>query len=245
MGPSRSQKTLTRFLAPGAREGQTYLLDPLESHHLQNVRRLKVGEEVLLLDLAGRELRAQIKKTGRRVLVEVKKTVREEKPPHPQVILLLPLLKKDLLSFLVEKAVELGLSRVIPYFSAYSVVKPKENLAEKLKARALQSLKQCGRLWPLEIEDPLPLASAVKTKASLKIAAYEKEKNKSLKEVLLSSPPPGSILLASGPEGGFAPDEKRLLEEASFVLVHLGEHILRAETAAFYLMSTAHFWLFL
>ena len=241
MGASRPQKTLARFLAPGATPGKTYLLDPSESHHLLRVRRARPGQELLLLDLEGRELLARLKKPGKEALVEVEKVVREEEPPGPEIVFLLPLLKKDLLSFLVEKAVELGVSRVIPYVSSRTVTRPGKHLREKLAARALQALKQCGRLWPLEITPPLPLKEAVRTQGELKILAYEREKERSLKEALKAERLQESLILATGPEGGFSEEEVALFEEAGFLTVHLGRHVLRAETAALYLMSVANF----
>ena len=246
MGAAKPQKALARFLAPGAVPGQRVLLDPKESHHLQHVRRLKEGAEILLLDLKGHEFKGRVQKLGRRVWVEVTELVREETPKSPELILGLPLLKKDHLSFLVEKAVELGLSRVILYFSKRTVVKPGPNLIPKLEFRAAQSLKQCARLWPLVIEGPKPLFQVAEEEASYKLVAYEKEKNLSLKEALNRIPSnPGKLFFLSGPEGGFSPEEVSFLQEKGFLLAHLGDKILRAETAAFYLISVAHLWFFL
>ena len=137
---------------------------------------------------------------------------------------------------------ELGISRVVPYVSSRTVTRPGKHLEERLKARALQALKQCGRLWPLEISPSLPLKEAVKTPGELKILAYEKEEGKSLKEALKVASPRKSIILVTGPEGGFAAEEVALFEEEGFLVVHLGRRVLRAETAAFYLMSLVNFW---
>ncbi len=233
-------------MAPGAVPGQRVLLDPQESHHLQHVRRLREGAEILILDLKGHEFKGRVQRLGRRVWVEVLELVREEAPKAPELVLGLPLLKKDHLSFLVEKAAELGVSRVILYCSRRTVVKPGPNLVPKLGARAAQSLKQCGRLWPLIIDGPKPLSSLAEEEVPYKLVAYEKEKSLSLKEVLKRIPSrPDKLLFLSGPEGGFSPEEASFLQQKGFFLVHLGDQILRAETAAFYLMSVAHFWFLL
>ncbi|NPA48557.1 MAG: 16S rRNA (uracil(1498)-N(3))-methyltransferase [Thermodesulfobacteria bacterium] len=243
MGASELQKALARFLAPGAKLGEPYLLSREESHHLREVLRLKEGAAVKLLDLQGREFLGRVEKLGREVLVRPEELLRAATPPDFEVSALIPLLKKENLAFLVEKATELGITRIIPYSSSRTIVKPKKNLREKLERRALQSLKQCGRLWPLEIFDPLSLEEAAQIEAELKVVAYEGEKKTPLKP-LFENFSGKSLLLASGPEGGFSQEEIDLLKEKGFLRASLGPLILRAETAAFYLMCTAHLFFF-
>ncbi len=243
MGASRSQKTLARFLAPKIELKSPYFLSPEESHHLKDVLRLKEGTWIRLLDLEGKEFLARVEKLGKKVLVRAEKILRQEPPPKVQVILLLPLLKKELLSFLVEKAVELGITEIIPFYSSRTIVKASPKLREKLEKRALQSLKQCGRLWPLKIYQPLSLREALSLEAEKKIVAYEREEKVTLKNILESFSAQ-KLLLASGPEGGFSEEEISLLKDAGFLSVSLGPLTLRAETAAFYLMCVSHLLFF-
>ena len=239
MGTSRSQKTLARFLAPGVKLNTLYFLDLEESHHLKDVLRLKEGDLIRLLDLGGKEFLARVEKLGKEVLVRAEEILREEPSEEIQTVFLLPLLKKDILSFLIEKAVELGVSEVVPYFSSRTVVRPSSNLVSKLQKRALQSLKQCGRLWPLKVARPLSLKEALFLEAERKIVAYEREEKTPLRG-LLEGFSGKRLLLASGPEGGFSEEELLLFKEAGFESVSLGPLILRAETAAFYLMCAVH-----
>ena len=237
MGDARSQKTLARFLAPEAFPGRKVVLPSEEAHHLRDVLRLRPGQEILLLDLRGAEYLGQVEKVSRReVLIRVQRLFRTEEPPRAEITFLLPLLKKDHLAMLVEKAVELWVKRVVLVKTARTVPRAGEGLREKLKRRADQALKQCRRLWPLEIKGPLPLPEAVLEPASRKIFAYEGGGEKIPGEVIRAE----RLLVFSGPEGGLAPEEVRLLEEAGFESVTLGPSILRAETAAFYLMCLAH-----
>ncbi len=236
MGDARSKKALARFLAPGATRGQKIFLSPEEAHHLRDVLRLRPGEEVLLLDTSGREFLGRVERIRRgEVLVAVGELVRTEEPPK-EITFLLPLLKKDHLSFLVEKAVELGIKRVMLVKTARTVPHAKEGIREKLYRRAAQALKQCGRLYALEIEGPLALEEAAKLPAARKVFAYEAGGEKLPAEALVAE----SLLVLSGPEGGFSPEEVRKLQEEGFESVTLGRYILRAETAAFYLMCMAH-----
>ncbi|WP_022853434.1 RsmE family RNA methyltransferase [Thermodesulfatator atlanticus] len=239
-------QSLTRFLAPGITLSKPYLLSAEESHHLKDVLRLKAGDKIILLDLAGQEFMGEILKiTKKGTLVKALTLLRREDPLFPQVIFLVPLLKKDWLSFLVEKAVELSVTEIVPVITERTVAKPKENLVKKLEKRALQSLKQCRRLWPLKINTPQSLAQVAEMDADLKIFAYEKEREKNPKEILKASSAFKKILVLTGPEGGFSEKEAAFLCEKGFIPTCLGQYILRAETAALYLMSIIHFMFFL
>jgi len=241
MGAPRPQKALSRFLAKGLSPGAQIYLDEGEAHHLTRVLRLKEGAEVILIDGEGHEYLGVVERIRRKeVLVLSKRELRAEPPPEKEITVFLPLLKRELTAFLTEKAVELGVTRLVPFFSTRTVAKAGENFRKRLEERALQALKQCRRLWALRIEEPSPL-EALEIAADLKLMAYEAEKERSPKG-LLACFSGRSLALISGPEGGFALKEAELLKEKGFLPITLGPYILRAETAALYLMSLAHSW---
>jgi len=215
-------------------------LNPEEAHHLRHVLRLGPGAKILLLDTQGKEYLARVERTARReVWVKVEKLWRQEPPFTKEIILALPLLKRDLLGFLVEKAVELGIHTVVLMETQRSVAKERRNLRQKLERRALQALKQCRRLWSLHLEGPWPLAKVARMEAHKKLVAYEREENP-LSPASFNIENHQRLLLVSGPEGGFAPEEIALFYTQGFESISLGSYILRAETAAFYLMCLAH-----
>ena len=240
MDALRSQASLARFLAPEAAPGRRLLLPSEEAHHLRHVLRLRPGQEILLLDTQGKEYWAEVERFERdQVWVKTKGLRREEPRPLKELILGLPLLKRDLLPFLVEKAVELGLSRVILVKTSRTPPKKEQKLRSKLERRALQALKQCRRLWRLNIEGPVPLEGLADLSVHKKIVAYEYEKAR-FSPSLFKIEPHQRLLLLSGPEGGFSLKEISFLQAKGFESVSLGRYILRAETAAFYLMCVAH-----
>ncbi len=244
MGLVRPDEGLNRFLAQGLSPGALIELDPAEAHHLSRVLRLGPGAQILLLNGQGQEYLGTVERIKRRaVYVKVHTLVRQEPPPNKDLILGLPLLKKEHTLFLAEKAVELGMTKLIPFISKRSVAKPGPHFEKRLRSRTLQALKQCRRLWAPEILSPQDLKD-LKIEASLKVFAYEKAQGKTLKEVL-DAFEGSSLALLSGPEGGVATDEVELLERKGFIPVSLGPYILRAETASFYLMSQAHAWAYL
>ncbi len=240
MGDARSQKSLNRFLAQGLSPGALVWLDEGEAHHLIHVLRLKEGAQVILIDGCGHEYLGEVQSIKRKeAKILVLRLLREEPPPEKEITLLLPLLKKENTSMLVEKAVELGLKRVVLLITERTVVHGDKRFREKLNKRALQALKQCRRLWALEIKGPISLQN-LREEAELKILAYEGEEEHSLKEVLEGFSGK-SLALLSGPEGGFSGPEVEFLRSKGFISVSLGPYILRAETAAFYLMCVARY----
>ena len=228
--------SLPRFFAPEARPGDLLELAPEEAHHLRDVLRIREGERVFLLNGKGQEFEAEVVKAGREgVWVLPTRLSRSEPEPAFRLEILIPLLKGGRTEFLVEKATELGVSRIFPFVSRRAVARPSPRTLERLYRRSIQALKQCGRLWLPLLEAPAPLEELLpKTRASGRFFAYEKG-GAPLHRAF--EPPPGDLALAVGPEGGFSPEEAALLEAFDFLPLTLGPYILRAETAALFLMS--------
>uniref|UniRef100_A0A7V4N3H9 Ribosomal RNA small subunit methyltransferase E n=1 Tax=Thermodesulfobacterium geofontis TaxID=1295609 RepID=A0A7V4N3H9_9BACT len=230
-----------RFFFTFEKEG---FLSEEESHHLIRVFRKKEGEKIKLIDGKGNEYEGEIVeiiKKGKKIKVRVKvlKLLRKEKPSLIKTIALIPLLKGDKTEFLIEKGVELGINEFIPFQSDYSVVKASFKLEKRLKTKAINALKQSGRLYLPEINPPVILKNFLSKNpfsSSLKLVALP-EKGiflEKLMEKLINSK---EIVLISGPEGGFSKEEEELLKEKNFIPILLSPYILKAETASLSLMS--------
>jgi 16S rRNA (uracil1498-N3)-methyltransferase len=151
------------------------------------------------------------------------------------------------MDFVVEKATELGVYRIIPFASVHAVAKLDAAKAERRAARwqkiALSAAKQCGRarmpkVMPLcEFRDLLAWARP----NTLRLFFWEKAPPKSLLQMRDKRGDTGSVLIAIGPEGGFSAEEARAAAAHGFELVSLGLRILRAETAAVTAVSLAQF----
>ncbi|MDF2954067.1 MAG: 16S rRNA U1498 N3-methylase RsmE [Thermodesulfobacterium sp.] len=225
-------------------EEETGFLSEEESHHLIKVLRKKTGEKIKLINGKGKEYEGEIleiAKKGKSLKVKVKllKLLREEKFPSKKIVALIPVLKGDKTEFLVEKGTELGISVFIPFQSDYSAVKYSSRLKERLKKKAINALKQSGRLYLPEIKPPVNLKEFLAQDtfpSSFKIIALPEE-GVSLKNLLKGIFNSEEIVLISGPEGGFSEEEKKLLKEKSFLSFNLSPYILRAETASLSLMS--------
>ncbi|HIE32981.1 MAG TPA: 16S rRNA (uracil(1498)-N(3))-methyltransferase [Thermodesulfobacteriaceae bacterium] len=231
--------SLPRFFAPEIVPGEPCLLSSEEGHHLRDVLRLGPEKRIFLLNGQGQEWEARVLEVAKtQVWVLPENLHRTEPKPDFRLELLMPLLKGGRSEFLVEKATELAATRIIPVLSRYTVVKPVEKIKSRLQKRAIQALKQSGRLWLPEIEAPRKLQeSLVRLEASYRYFAYERG-GIPLAEVFESFEIfPERLTLAVGPEGGFSEEEVRLFEKFDFEALDLGPYILRAETAVLFLLS--------
>jgi 16S rRNA (uracil1498-N3)-methyltransferase len=137
---------------------------------------------------------------------------------------------------MVEKAAELGASRIVPLVTEHSAsVATRIHSAQlpKLQRRALEAIKQCGAAWAPELAEPMSLyhfATAPWTGARWLADAAG--------VVPTALPADGAVTIAIGPEGGFTFEERDTLIDSRFGPVRLGPHILRFETAAIAALAT-------
>lgn len=219
-----------------------------ELEHLRRVLRLKPGDPITVFDDSGWEHEAVIRSLGAdegRIEILRSSEARRESPL--QITLAVGLTKGDKLDFVVEKATELGVQAIIPFSSAFSVPKLDERKiaarTERWQKIALSATKQCGRTRVPEIEPlrGLPELLARSEPQALKIFFWEKEAERSLRQLHDKYSSAQALLLAIGPEGGFSAEEAELARGCGFELAHLGRRILRAETAAVTALSLAQF----
>jgi 16S rRNA (uracil1498-N3)-methyltransferase len=153
--------------------------------------------------------------------------------------------KSDKLEIIIQKAVELGASRIVPFESSRCIKKPKAEKANEKTARlcriAAEAAKQCGRGIIPAVAEPISFADMIAeaAKADLAIFCYEKEGERMLGATLeaLRANPPKTVAIVVGPEGGFSPEEAERAEKAGLSLLGLGKRILRTESAAAFVLA--------
>jgi len=214
-----------------------------EVKHIQKVLRLKAGDEIVLFDGLGKEFEGTIIKEGRSsVVVKIERILSSKGDSLFEVTLAQSLLKGEKMDFLIQKATELGVKEIIPFFSSRSV--PLLEKSRRLKRHlrwekiAVEASKQCGRAVVPKIEslqDYSDMLRAASTN-SLRLILWEGDGMR-LKEVLERSREKTKIFFVIGPEGGFSQEEVEKARKAGFVTVTLGRRILRAETASLCLLS--------
>lgn len=202
-----------------------------EFRHARNVLRLKTGDEVTLLDGSGVEYSAIISCEDRNsfVLHVIGKTI-SDKEPKTAVYLLIGALKGDKTELVVQKAVELGITKIGVFSSRYCAAYINENKIERLNRVAKEAAKQCLRAGVPEVvyfenmQDALQSAKEYENK--LFACEFLEKTEKGLNDLH------GSCALVVGSEGGFTEEEYEYAHTLGFTGVSLGKRILRAETAA-------------
>jgi 16S rRNA (uracil1498-N3)-methyltransferase len=209
-----------------------------EARHLASVMRAKVGDEVIVFDGSGAEFLARITAIGRRA-VELatieRREISRELPFSLTLAVALP--KGERQKWLVDKATELGVTRLVPLITERGVAQPLAASLDRLRRSVVEASKQCGRNRLMEIASPLAVSElfASAQRDQVRIVA---DPSGSLISAL--NPRGGSPLLAAvGPEGGFSTDELAAARAAGWQVISLGPRILRVETAAVALAAWA------
>ncbi len=230
--------------------GTEVSLDRDQANYLLNVLRLKRGDEVLLFNGRDGEWQASLAGTPKRALIAtVGKRIREQTRPADLHVLFAPL-KHARLDYLVQKAVEMGASRLQPVITRHTQV-ARVNF-ERMRANAIEAAQQCGILTLPEVAEPVPFKTVAGNTDADRLLVFcdEDAEVKDPVAALAAARPMAKALLPVeaaraanplalplavliGPEGGFADEEREaLLKRPNMVRIALGPRILRADTAA-------------
>ena len=226
--------TRRRFHAPTSAFTQTTVtLTADEARHLRDVLRLKPGAEVYVFDGRGHEFRCTVVNTTRDAAeLKIESKVEPAKPESQlQLNLCAALLKGEKFDLVVQKATELGVTKITPLVTRYADIHLRdESDAAKRVARwqriALEAAKQSGRAFVPEISLPLAFATALTTDG---LGVMFSERGGDLFESLSSQT---AITAFVGSEGGWSDEEIESAQARNFHVITLGGRILRAETAA-------------
>lgn len=223
------------YASEGCTIGSRIALDDKQAHHLFDVLRTRDKETVRVICdeevfLAHPDGKPYLYLFGRE----------EVQPRLVEVTLCAALIKSERFEWMLQKAAELGVSRIVPFRSRNSVIaidprkEPKK--MERWNAILQAACAQSNRHDPVLLEPISTLDDLAEYKSECNFCAYEKESGSHhLAGVLKDSPV--TVTAVIGPEGGFDEEEARWLEEHGFELCSLGSQILRAETAACYILS--------
>jgi 16S rRNA (uracil1498-N3)-methyltransferase len=209
-----------------------------EAHHLARVLRLAPGARVWVFDGAGREYECEVTRVGKNeVLLKIVAQVTAAVESPLRIELAQGLAKGDKFDWIVQKATELGVTRIVPLTTTYSEMRRSEEHAtgkvKRWQRIALEALKQCGRCQLVEIAEPMDWPTyCERATGDLKLFFSERG-GRRLSQIAQEAVSPISRLsLAIGPEGGWSEREIDLAREKEFIPIHLGARILRTETAA-------------
>ncbi len=219
--------------------GSLVELPPDSAAHLAKVLRARSGDEIVLFTGDGREFAGAVESVrGSRVTAAVGEGREVDRESRLAVTLLQCVPRGDRMDFIVQKATELGVSRIVPAISQRSVVRldasQAESKAAHWRAVAINACEQCGRNRLPVIDSPRPLISYLGDSSG---AAMRATGPRLLLDPESRSGGPvqdigAAVDIAIGPEGGFAADELEAFRVSGFATVRLGPRVLRTETAA-------------
>ena len=218
--------------------GASLALDPAQANYLGNVLRLKAGDSVLVFNGRDGEWRGALARSGKRTLtIEVAEHTRSQTRALDLHYLFAPL-KHARLDYMVQKAVEMGASRLQPVVTRHAQV-ARINL-DRMRANAIEAAEQCGILTLAEIGPSLTFDQMIAGREAARLLVFcdEDAEVRDPVAALSAARPAGStgpipVAVLIGPEGGFADDERAtLLKLPNAVRLALGPRILRADTAA-------------
>lgn len=227
--PAWPPKSLPRlFVVTPLAAGTQVELDAVQANYLGNVMRLNEGSRLLVFDGISGEWLAEVAEAGKRrmALAVIEPTRPQESVPD--LWLAFAPVKKGRVDWLVEKAIELGVARLLPVVTQRTIV-GKLNI-ERMRAHIVEAAEQCGRTALAEIDPPVKLDALLKSRDPARALYFADESGG---DPAATAFEPGPALILTGPEGGFTPDEAALVRAApNSKPISLGPRILRAETAA-------------
>jgi 16S rRNA (uracil1498-N3)-methyltransferase len=232
-----------RAYLPPSSWTETPFLEGDEAKHLSQVLRIQSGAAVTVFDGLGNHAQARVLSVSKQ-RVDLMLELAESVPTSlPDITLAQAIPKGKNMDWIVQKAVELGVSRIQPLVTRHTIVSPGGDKAEKWRRTALEACKQCGQFTIPIIEDPLPFTEwlANRPSADLEVIASLADNPRNFRETLKSHPDLESITLAIGPEGDFSSEETAAALTAGFVPVTLGDLVLRVETATMFCLSAIRF----
>jgi 16S rRNA (uracil1498-N3)-methyltransferase len=221
------------------------VLNREESRHLKTVLRVQPGMYIELFDGVGRTRRVSVDSVEKNAIsvVPISEATLHPKP-ECAITLFACISKGKRMDWSVEKAVELGVSRIVPVISERTIVRldssERESKAERWRRVAADAVRQCGSAWMPEISMPLDFAdtSSMITECSPVFTAALTENAVPLRDALHDfTTTPATAGWFVGPEGDFTEDELVQLRGAGTRFVSLGSNVLRAETASIYGLS--------
>jgi 16S rRNA (uracil1498-N3)-methyltransferase len=240
------------YLPPEYCAGAALRLHGREAHHALRVLRVKYGELVAVLDGIGNEFLGTVENCSRDA-VSLSVSLKNYSPPPPCAITLLVAVPKGkIIEDIIQKSVELGVSRIVPLLTEHVVThldgEGAEHKRDKWRQVAIEAIKQCGALWLPKIEMPvtieqflarqerfeLSLVGSLQTERRHPGDCFQEFQSKHGRRAR-------SAAVWIGPEGDFTLDELKAIQNSGAQPITLGKLVLRVETAAVYCLSILNY----
>jgi len=237
-----------RFYLPAERWNPEHLvLEEEEAHHCLDVMRCREGDRIIVFNGVGAEAEGEIVATAKGSVTVKARLFSATPRPATAITLGQAIPKGKQMDLILQKATELGVSRLVPLLSERTVVQldgeDLDRKRQKWQRIVIEACKQCGQNWVPEVAAPVRVESFARSvKDPFRLIAAIGPDGKSLKSLLAAReeegvPLPAAATVLIGPEGDFTPAEVAAALSLGFLPLTLGPIILRSETAAIYTVS--------
>jgi len=212
--------------------GEEIVVGGEEFNHIKNVLRYNIGDEIIVINGNGKNIFCIVNEMRKNDLtLKITAIKKCEADPKIEVTVFQALVKGEKLEFITQKLTELGITKLVPFYSEFCQVKQNTTRINRLEKISIEALKQCGRSKILEISPIFSFDEMVKDlkKYDEVIFAYEgATQSLDINEIKTKQ----NIAIIIGSEGGFSPKEAEKLKSCkNLKTISMGKRILRAETA--------------
>ena len=225
------------------KENDLFILSNDDSHHVINVMRMNINDEVEIV-FDNHLYLASITNLDMPVKCTLVKELDNNERMIPKIVIVQALVKEQKMDYILQKACELGVYQIIPVNTSRSVVKIDKNDTKKIIRwnKILKEASEQSKRIDIPILDKIYNFNDLKTLAfKEKYICSTKENKKLLKSTLSKYNINDTIVYVIGSEGGFDPKEENELIENGFIPISLGNNILRTETASLFIMSAVNY----
>lgn len=238
-----------RFYETSAAEGAgEIILSNDEAHHAIQVLRVRKGERVSVLNGKGGEFFCEVQEAAKKTITLRVVEIQQSPVPVSSITLIQGIPKGKIIESIIQKATELGVSRVVPLLSGRVVTHLEDDSVEdkrdKWQRVAIEACKQCGQRWLPKIEAPIPMKDFLGRRESFEFAVVGclEKGSRHLKYffekfVAEQKRAPRTVGVWVGPEGDFSPAEYATIKQSGAHPITFGALVLRSETAATYALS--------
>jgi 16S rRNA (uracil1498-N3)-methyltransferase len=232
------------YAAPSSFAETSVRLDADEAHHLTRVLRLGSGARVFVFDGEGGEYECEVARVAKHeVGLNLLRRLDDAVESPLRLTLAQALIKGDRFDWVIQKATELGVTRIVPLVTDHADIKRAEERAgqrlQRWRRISLEALKQCGRRRLVEICEPAPFDDFCGSTTCGERLIFSEHGGESLAEVSAKLRDVNQLNLCVASEGGWSEHELRKAASCGFTLVSLGTRILRTETAAIVAVALA------
>lgn len=224
-------------------DNNKFQLNKDDLYHISRVMRMKTGDNIEVVYNSEVYI-CDLEINNNEVSAIIKSKEENKEIDNIEKVLIIPLLKENKMDLILQKATELGVSKIVPVIMERSIIKlEKDRESKKLE----RWNKICKEASEQSKRVNIPIITEVKTlkdlenESGLKIVCSTKEKDNTIKKFLNNNKDYNKINIVIGPEGGIAPKEEDYLNSIGFESISLGNNIMRVETVPMYILSVINY----